>query len=71
MSTDPADPSVVVPAMLAAAGLSPSADEMAAFIKDYAFTKMSVAALYAVPEARYEVPALVFDPVPTFADWAS
>jgi hypothetical protein len=29
-----------------------------------------IAVLYSAPEARYEAPALIFDPVPAFADWS-
>jgi hypothetical protein len=55
--------------LLAAAGLSPSADEVAALAGTYPRDRAGVDALYAIPEARYTAPALIFDPVPTFVDW--
>jgi hypothetical protein len=70
MTTDLSDPTVAVPTMLAIAGISPSPAEVEKMIVDYPFIRMSAAALYSVPEARYEVPALIFDPVPTFHDWS-
>jgi hypothetical protein len=55
-----ADPAVIVPALLAAAGLTPSAEEVALMIADHPGRAVKLDALYAVPEARYEEPALVF-----------
>jgi hypothetical protein len=70
MTTDLADATVAVPTLLAIAGISPSPEEVEKMIADYPFIRGSAAALYSVPEARYEVPALIFDPVPSFADWS-
>ena len=70
MTTDLSDAATAVPTMLAVAGISPSPEEVEKMIAEYPFIQMSVAALYSVPEARYEVPALIFDPVPTFVDWS-
>lgn len=56
-------------AMLAAAGLSPSPAERTALGEMYAMFKSGVDALYAVPEARYEAPALVFQAAPKLAEW--
>jgi hypothetical protein len=58
-----------VACLLAAAGLSPGADEVAVLADTYAQDRADVDALYAIPEARYTAPALIFDPVPTFVDW--
>jgi hypothetical protein len=60
-----------VDAMLAAAGLAPSADERVALTAMYAQFKPGVEALYAVPEARYEAPALVFQAAPKLAEWGA
>jgi len=58
-----------VAALLDAAGLQPSPAEREAFIAVYPRLRAMVASLYAVPEARYESPALVFDPRPHFDEW--
>lgn len=50
-------------------GLSPSDAEVAAMAEGYAEYRTGIAALYAVPEARYASPALVFTATPVFADW--
>jgi hypothetical protein len=55
---------------LAAAGLSPSDDEVAVMVEGYADYRAAIDALYAVPEARYASPALVFSASPVFVDWA-
>ncbi|WP_236796116.1 hypothetical protein [Amycolatopsis sp. GM8] len=55
-----ADPTIVVPALLAAAGLTPRPDELAVMIADFPARAEEIAKLYAVPEARYEEPALIF-----------
>jgi hypothetical protein len=59
----------VVDAMLAAAGLRPEATEREHLIATYATLKPVVESLYAVPEARYEVPALVFQAAPKLTPW--
>lgn len=63
------DQSAVVDAMLAAAGLSLGANEREDLIAFYAMFRPVVDALYAVPEARYEVPAFVFQAAPKLAPW--
>jgi hypothetical protein len=55
-----ADPTVVVPALLAAAGLSPSAEEVRAMIAEFPGRAAEIEALHAVADARYEEPDLVF-----------
>jgi hypothetical protein len=58
--------------MLAAAGLSPSQDEIAALCAGYPAFRASVDALYDVAEARYADPALRFRAADTArVDWAS
>jgi hypothetical protein len=58
--------------MLAAAGLSPSEDEVAALCDGYPAFRASVDALYEVAEARYADPALRFRAADTArVDWAS
>jgi hypothetical protein len=58
-----------VRAMLAEAGLRPDEGEIQALVAAYPAFKEGIESLYAVEEARYESPALRFDPNPTFADW--
>ena len=58
-----------VSALLDAAGLQPSPAERAAFITVYPMLRAMVASLYAVPDARYESPALAFDARPVFDEW--
>jgi hypothetical protein len=60
----------IVLAMLAASGLSPSAEETAALINAYPMVKGMVDTIYAVDAARYENMCLTFQAEPTFADWA-
>jgi hypothetical protein len=58
--------------MLAAAGVSPSQDEVAALCDGYPAFRASVDALYEVAGARYADPALRFRAADTArADWAS
>jgi hypothetical protein len=66
----PEDTDHTVRTLIAAAGLSPSEEEMAILIAGYPAFKEGIEALYAVPETRYAAPALVFSATPTFADWA-
>jgi hypothetical protein len=70
MSTE-IDDGAALDAMLAAAGLSPTADDRAAIGQLYAMFKPGVDALYALPEARYESPALVFQAAPKLAEWGA
>jgi hypothetical protein len=58
-----------VRAMLAAAGIPATEEEIITFVEDYPRLRGMVAMLHAVPEARYEAPGLLFDPTPTFAEW--
>lgn len=60
-----------VRALLAAAGLSPSAAEFEAICAGYPYLRAGIDALYQVPEARYADPALRFRADGTArADWA-
>ncbi|HXV93807.1 MAG TPA: hypothetical protein VD813_10945 [Pseudonocardia sp.] len=54
------DPAVIVPALLSAAGLTPSPEEVAFMIAEYPGRAVKIDALHAVPEARYEEPDLIF-----------
>jgi hypothetical protein len=54
------DPTTVVPALLAAAGLEPSAEEVRIMIAEFPGRAAEIEALHAVADARYEEPALVF-----------
>ncbi|HWE69111.1 MAG TPA: hypothetical protein VG205_02045 [Acidimicrobiales bacterium] len=55
---------------MVAAGLAPSDEEIESLVATYADYQAGVESLYAVPEARYASPALVFNAAPVFADWA-
>lgn len=59
-----ADPSVVVPALLAAAGLQPGPEEVAVMVAEYPGRAQAIERLHAVAAARYEEPALVFRALP-------
>jgi hypothetical protein len=65
------DDTAAMDAMLAAAGLQPSDDEKAALGQLYATFKPGVDALYALPAARYEAPALVFQAAPKLDAWGA
>jgi hypothetical protein len=65
------DTGALVDAMMVAAGLSPSESERAALITMYEQFRPGVEALYALPEARYESPALVFQAAPPLAVWGA
>lgn len=54
------DPEVAVHTLLAMAHLSPQADEVAGMVEGFRAARAAVRMLYAVPEARYEEPALLF-----------
>jgi hypothetical protein len=60
-----------IDAMLSAAGLDPSAEEREALGKMYATFKPGIDALYAMPEVRYEAPALVFQAAPKLQAWGA
>jgi hypothetical protein len=59
-----------VRSLLAAANLAPSEEEIAGLVSGYEDYQAGIEALYAVPEARYASPALIFNAAPVFADWA-
>lgn len=69
MPVDEPDDAAIVDAKIAAAGLTPTAAEREALIAAYAAFKPLVDALYAVPEARYEASALVFQADPKLTPW--
>ncbi|HXA34418.1 MAG TPA: hypothetical protein VNV87_19365 [Acidimicrobiales bacterium] len=59
-----------VRSLLAAANLAPSEEEIAGLVDGYEDYQAGIEMLYAVPEARYASPALIFNAAPVFADWA-
>jgi aspartyl-tRNA(Asn)/glutamyl-tRNA(Gln) amidotransferase subunit A len=61
----------VVDTLLAAAGIDPSVDERVRLTRTYAMERPAIAALYALEEARYESPALVFRAEPKLAEWGT
>ncbi|GAA1507693.1 hypothetical protein [Nocardioides humi] len=56
-----ADPTVLVPQLLLAAGITPAEEEVSAMIAAFPGRQEMLDRLYAIPEARYEEPCLVFD----------
>jgi len=63
------DHAATVDAMLLAAGLSVSPGDRRRLLAGYAMLKPGLDALHALPEARYEVPALVFLAAPKLTSW--
>ena len=61
----------IVTTMLGNAGLTPTPDELSGLVGAYSAQAAGLAAMWAVPEARYESPALHFTATPRFADWAA
>jgi hypothetical protein len=59
----------VVRTMLGEAGLPASEEEIEGLVTSYPEFKAGVESLYGVTDARYESPAVKFDPDPTFSDW--
>ena len=53
-----------VQALLQAAGLVPSAEELARLVADYPAHRAALDALYAVPMDKEEEPQTVFSPLP-------
>lgn len=64
------DVELTVRTLVAAAGLSPSEEEMATLVAAYPAHKAGIESLYTIPEVRYAAPALIFSATPVFADWA-
>jgi hypothetical protein len=58
-----ADPALIVPQLLAAAGISPSAEEVAALVDGYPALRASLDRIQAVEAARYEEPGLIFSAI--------
>ncbi len=59
----PKDVTAAVHAMVEAAGLPVSDEEMQAFVATYPLIRAGADSLY-IEEIRYEEPALIFTPVP-------
>jgi aspartyl-tRNA(Asn)/glutamyl-tRNA(Gln) amidotransferase subunit A len=55
--------------LLARAGVTPGADELAVLASYLDALETGVRALYNSPDARYESPSVSFDPAPRFVDW--
>lgn len=60
-----------VDAALAAAGISVAPDDRARLLTVYATCRPAIAAMYALPEVRYEIPALVFQAEPKLQAWGA
>ena len=54
------DPELAVRSLLAMAHLTPPEDEVADLVEGFRAARAAVRLLYAVPEARYDEPALLF-----------
>ncbi|MFQ1003743.1 hypothetical protein [Modestobacter sp. SSW1-42] len=54
------DPETAVRALLAMAHLTPAEDEVAGLVEGFRAARAAVRLLYAVPEARYDEPAVLF-----------
>jgi hypothetical protein len=69
--TDALDPAALatLDAMLDAAGILAAPAEREQLLALYAAFKPGVESLYALPEARYEAPALVFQAEPKLSAW--
>ncbi|OXM66649.1 MULTISPECIES: hypothetical protein [Amycolatopsis] len=64
------DDLTMVRGLLAAAGLTATEAELAAYVPAYTGQRASLDALYDVPEARYADPALRFRAGARTEDWA-
>lgn len=58
--SDTVDPAALVAAQLAAAGITPTTEEIATMVAATPGRLEEIEALYAVPGVRYEEPGLVF-----------
>jgi hypothetical protein len=63
------DDATTVRAWLDAAGLDPPEEDFEALVQGYSRNRQMAALLFSVKEARYESPALTFQPDPRHADW--
>lgn len=68
-TTDPSAYGPAVDAMLGAAGIAPTPEEREQLLDMYTLYRPGIEALYALPEARYEAPALVFQADPKLTQW--
>jgi hypothetical protein len=59
-----------VTTLLGQLGLKPSPEELASLVSAFEQQEVGRLAMWAVPEARYESPALGFNAAPTFVDWS-
>jgi hypothetical protein len=63
------DETATVRARLEAAGFHPPDEDVEALTAAYARMREMATLLFAVDDARYEVPALAFRPEPRHVDW--
>jgi hypothetical protein len=64
------DAETIIRLRLAETKLPARDDEIADLVAAYPQHRAMIDLLYSVPEAKYEAPALLFNPLPVFADWA-
>lgn len=68
-AVDASDQHRFVDVMLESAGISLTAEDREGLLAMYAVCRPGIQAMYALPEARYESPALVFQAQPKLANW--
>jgi hypothetical protein len=66
---DTPSPRERIVAQLHAAGLPATEAEIDGFVAGHETWAAGIESLYAIPECRYESPALTFTATPAFADW--
>jgi hypothetical protein len=64
------DDATTVRAWLDAAGLDPPEEDFEVLVQGYSRNRQMAALLFSVKEARYESPALTFQPDPRHAEWS-
>jgi hypothetical protein len=64
------DDATTVRALLDAAGLNPPDEDVETLVQGYSRNRQMAALLFTVKEARYEAPALTFQPDPRPAEWS-
>jgi len=63
------DDATTVRALLDAAQLRPPPEDVEALVREYPIVRGMADFLFTVEDARYESPALRFEPEPRVADW--
>jgi hypothetical protein len=69
--TRSANAEAVIRILLGEAALEPDDAGVQTMVEAYSTMKEGIESMYAIPEVRYVSPGLVFNPNPTFTEWAS